>query len=75
MNLSFNSDEIYNLEKFVMRGGSKTILEFGFDDDESNLPLDITTSTVVWTMSEFGQPEYTILTKEGVLSCDYSRSA
>ena len=72
MNLSFSSDEIYNLQKFVMRGGSKTILEFSFDDDESSLPLDIITSTVVWTMSEFGQPDYTIITKQGTLSSDYS---
>lgn len=72
MKLSFGSDEIYNLQKFVMRGGSKTILEFSFADDESSLPLDITTSSVIWTMSEFGQPDYTILTKQGTLSSDTS---
>lgn len=72
MNLSFSNDEIYNLEKFVMRGGSKTILEFGFTDDEDGSPLNITTSTIIWTLSEFGQPDYTILTKHGTLSSDYS---
>lgn len=69
--LTFQTDEIYNLEKFVIRGGSKTILSFDFVDEDM-LPLDITTSTVVWTLSEFGQPDYTILTKTGVLSGGHS---
>lgn len=70
-NLTFSTDEIYNLEKYVMRGGSKTILPFNFYDKDKK-PLDITTSTIVWTLSEFGQPDFTILTKEGVLSSDTS---
>lgn len=69
-NLTFSTDEIYNIEKFVMRGGSKMILTFNFYDDNRE-PLDITTTQVVWTLSEFGQPDYTILKKYGVLATDY----
>lgn len=70
--LTFEHDEVFNLERFVMRGGSKTILPFTFFDEDGVTPLDITTTTVIWTLSEFGQPEYTILTKEAVLSSDTS---
>lgn len=69
--LTFEASEIYNIDKFVMRGGSKTILNFDFED-EFDKPLDITTSTILWTMSEFGQPDYTILAKNGVLSGEHS---
>lgn len=69
--LTFSTDEIYNIPKFVMRGGSKLILPFYFYDEDKK-PLNITTTQVVWTLSEFGQPDFTILTKNGVLSSDTS---
>lgn len=69
--LTFTGDQVYNLEQRVVRGGSKEILSFNFYDKDK-APLDITTTRVIWTLSEFGQSDYTILRKEGVLSSDYS---
>lgn len=69
-NITFSTNEIYNLEKFVMRGGSKTILPFSFEDEFDD-PLDITSSAMIWTLSEFGQPDFTILTKQGITAGDY----
>lgn len=70
-NLTFIEDEIYNLEKYAMIGGGKVTLRFNFLDKDT-LPIDITDSTIVWTLSEFGQANYTILTKQGILSGDTS---
>lgn len=70
-NLSFNSSDIYNLQSIVIRGGSKEQLEYFFYDKDGN-PLNITNAKVIWTLSEFGFSDYTILKKEGVLSSDYS---
>lgn len=68
--ITFSTSDVYNIDKFVMRGGSKTILNFEFED-EFGQPLDISTSTIVWTLSEFGQPDYTILKKEAQLAGNY----
>jgi hypothetical protein len=69
--LTFEKDEIYNLEKMSIRGGSKTVLSFEFYD-EDDLPLDITTSTVIWTLSRFGEPNHTVLSHNGTLSSNNS---
>ena len=70
-NLSFATSEIYNLSSISIRGGSKEMLEFTFYDKTGNL-LDITGAKVIWTLSEFGYSDITLLKKEGVLSSDYS---
>lgn len=70
-NLSFSASEIYNLPSVSIRGGSKEQLDFTFYDKERNL-LDITGAKVIWTLSEFGYSDITILKKAGVLSSDYS---
>ena len=70
-NLSFSTSEIYNLPSVSIRGGSREMLEFTFYDKTGNL-LDITNAKVIWTLSEFGYSDITLLKKEGVLSSDYS---
>ena len=70
-NLSFKNSEIYNLPSLVIRGGSKEQLRYTFYDENNDL-LDITGAKVIWTLSEFGCKDYTIIEKEGVLSSDYS---
>ena len=70
-NLSFATSEIYNLSSVSIRGNSKEQFEFTFYDRDGNL-LDITGTKVIWTLSEFGYSDITLLKKEGVLSSDYS---
>lgn len=69
---SFNSDEVFNLEKNTIIGGSREQLRFHFFDFMDSSKLDITNSTVVWTLSQFGDNKHTLLKKRGVLSGDYS---
>ena len=69
--LSFSSSEVYNLDQTMIIGGSKEQFEFTFYDLHGNL-LDITNTKVIWTLSEFGHADFTILEKQGVLSSDYS---
>lgn len=70
-NLTFTNDEVFNLQKMSVVGGSKEQLKFNFYNDEQE-PLDITTSRVIWTLSRWGDVGYTLLTKTAVLSSDYS---
>ena len=70
-NLTFSATDVYNLPSVSIRGGSKEQLQYTFYDKEGKL-LDITGAKVIWTLSEFGYSDITILKKVGILSSDYS---
>jgi len=55
---------INDLEEIIFIGGTNYILEFNVYD-ELGVLIDITSSTVEWTMSYYGQPDTAILTKTG----------
>ena len=69
--LSFSAEDIYNLQPILIRANSKEQLNYTFFDKDGNL-IDITGAKVIWTLSEFGYSDITLLKKEGVLSSDYS---
>ena len=69
--LSFSTEDIYNLQPILIRANGKEQLDYTFFDKDGNL-IDITGAKVIWTLSEFGYSDITLLKKEGVLSSDYS---
>jgi len=58
--------QINSLEEFSFIGGTEFEVTFNLYD-EDGLEIDITTGTVTWTMSPLGQPDYAIVTKNGVV--------
>lgn len=58
---------VNGLEEFSFIGGSEYVLEFNVFD-ENGAEVDITSATVSWKMSYYGQPDYAVLTKAGSIT-------
>lgn len=58
---------INSLEPMGMIGGTEYTIEFNVYDN-NNSPLELAGKTCLWTICQYGQPEYAILTKTGVIS-------
>lgn len=64
---NISATSIYNLTEMTFIGG--TYLEFDYSVfDETNSPVDITTGTITWNLSLYGQPNFVQLTKSGTIT-------
>lgn len=63
-----NYTSINTLEEFSIIAGNDFLLQFTiYQDDGVNL-LDISTSTIKWVLSPFGQPSFTALQKTATIT-------
>lgn len=59
--------DVNTLEEISFIAGSEYVLEFNVYD-EFGSPIDISSSTVTWRMSYYGQPDYAVLDKSGSIT-------
>jgi len=59
--------ELNCLDEISFIGGNEYVLEFN-TYDEDGIALDISSATIEWNMSLYGQQDYNILTKSGVIT-------
>ena len=60
-----------HLEEVAFIAGTDFSIEFKVYDDENN-PLNISSFSIKWYLSPYGQPEHPILEKDCVATGDYS---
>ena len=60
--------DIYSLAEFSFIAGTEYILEYTVYEDNGVVPLDISSGTTKLFVCQYGQPEYVVIEKAGVLS-------
>jgi len=59
--------DVNNLDDFKFIGGNDLSLEF-FVYDEDGVPVDISSATVNWRMSYYGDPDHAVIAKSGTIN-------
>lgn len=67
MTSQFPCVTINDLAEMSFIGGTNQILEFDIYNS-SGSPIDLSSSTVSWAMSPYGNPSYVVLSKTGILA-------
>jgi hypothetical protein len=60
--------QINALEEIAFIGGTDFTLEFGVFEEDGVTPIDLSGATIKWVLCPYGQSDYNVLTKTGVMT-------